>query len=303
MKKIISLVMLLCIITCINAQEKKVAFNKGVLKICTSSKINIKGYDGNEVIIKKLNYKYKINYNPNFKFDYNIGDTIRHSLPDSISRYLYNSTEKKLGEGLTPIGQKVSDQSDNLGLTIEQKSGELIIRDGTVNGGANKQYSLINGNNRYELLIPNSLKLQWNTSECEKSKINVYFVSSNSWELSNFKGEVEITSSYGSISLIDVSGPVLANTIGGNIEVVFDKIVPENLYSLISNDGHIAIRLPENSNLNIHASGNEILSNLDFEIATDKILDTAREMNLKLNGGKVKMNLDAGFGNIYLRKN
>ena len=34
----------------VNAQEKKIKFNKGTLKICSSKNFVIEGYDGNEVI-------------------------------------------------------------------------------------------------------------------------------------------------------------------------------------------------------------------------------------------------------------
>ena len=38
----------------LTAQEKKIKFNKGTLKICSSKKFTITGYDGNEVIITSL---------------------------------------------------------------------------------------------------------------------------------------------------------------------------------------------------------------------------------------------------------
>ena len=37
-----------------SAQEKKLKFSKGTLKICSSKNFTIKGYNGNEVIIKSL---------------------------------------------------------------------------------------------------------------------------------------------------------------------------------------------------------------------------------------------------------
>ena len=41
----------------LNAQEKKIKFNKGTLKICSSKNFIIEGYDGDEVIIKSLHNK------------------------------------------------------------------------------------------------------------------------------------------------------------------------------------------------------------------------------------------------------
>jgi hypothetical protein len=118
----------------------------------------------------------------------------------------------------------------------------------------------------------------------------------------NFKGEVEISTSYGSINLTDVSGPVIANTIGGNIKVVFDNVSPTNLYSLITNEGYIDVTLPAIASLTINASGNLILSDIDFEVLNETIINGTKGMELKLNSGKTKMKLDAGSGSVYLRK-
>ena len=41
----------------LNAQEKKIKFYKGTLKICSSKNFQIEGYDGDEVIIKSLHEK------------------------------------------------------------------------------------------------------------------------------------------------------------------------------------------------------------------------------------------------------
>ncbi len=165
-------------------------------------------------------------------------------------------------------------------------------------------YNLIYPNNKYEILIPNSIKLSWNVEDCSKKNSNTFFLRTNSkpWELSDFDGEVEISTSYNSINLTDVNGPVIANTIGGNIKVVFNAIKPTNLYSLVSNDGYIDITLPTDANLNVDAIGDRILSNIDFNILSESITGGAKSMKLQLNSGKTNMKLDAGSGNVYLRK-
>ncbi|NAS31060.1 hypothetical protein GTQ40_08775 [Flavobacteriaceae bacterium R38] len=318
MKKIIAIGIFLCIIIGANAQEKKIKFNKGVLKICTSSQMKITGYDGDEVIIKSLNNKARVLYGAlgNSKkglstgYSYSIKgksrDTVRFPRKDTILlknfRVLSNSAkEKQLEKGLKPLGTKSTNPADNLYLDIEQKPGELIIKD---YNSSDKKDNVFYVRNTYELLIPNTIKLLWNTDNCKKTTTNTYFtISSKPWELSNFKGEVEISSSFGSINLTDVSGPVLANTVAGNITVVFDKTTPKNLYSLISSDGHIDIQLPKSSSVKVDASGSRILSDIDFKIISENLIgDDTKVMNLELNGGKTKMKLNAGYGNIYLRK-
>ena len=101
---------------------------------------------------------------------------------------------------------------------------------------------------------------------------------------------------------MDVSGPVIVNTLGGNIKVVFDKESPNQLYSLISNDGYIDITLPQNANINVDAIGKRILSDIDFKILNETIVNGTKGMELRLNSGNTRMKIDAGSGNVYLRK-
>ena len=330
MKKIITGIVLLLFIGIGYSQnkEKRIKFNKGVLKICTSSHMNIKGYDGDEIIIKNLSdNNYRVLYN-NRAFNLKT-DTVR-SLNNNVTvagniklvndtvfknaytYYAFGKNRKDLEKGLKPLGNKSTNPADNLYLDITEKPGELIIKD-FVYKNDNENKATIKGRlttfyhyDKYEILIPNSIKLLWNVENCQKTKTStdVFFVrsSNNPWELSDFKGEVEISSSYSGVTLTDVTGPVLVNTIGGNIKVAFNKTTPKNLYSLISRDGYINVELPSNSSLNIDAKGDRILSDLDFKINEDDIVDGQKKMQLQLNSGNTKMRLNSGSGSIYLRK-
>ncbi|MEP0265380.1 hypothetical protein [Dokdonia sp.] len=310
MKNIITLVTLLFIAGIAYAQnnEKRIAFNKGTLKICSTSNMKISGYDGDEVIIKSLNT------NTNYTFYNRFGEKINNlKTSDSVLfRYksFYNLGEnKELEEGLTPLGNKSNNPADNLYLDITENLGELIIKDyNATNSSQSNTYEIINAvnfNNKYEILIPNSIKLLWNTENCTKTNSNTFFITSDSKarDLSNFKGEAEISTSYRSISLTDVSGPVIANTIGGNIKVIFDKTSPTNLYSLISNDGYIDVTMSTNVNVQLDVTGNRILSDIDFKVLNEDLTEfDGKRMRLQLNGGKTKMKLDASLGSVYLRK-
>ena len=333
MKHIITIIALLLIIGVGNSQEKekRIKFNKGTLKICSNSHMIIKGYDGNEVIIKSLNES-------RFSYFYDFGDKddkLIDSLEESSegalekSYYLLSSKyeDKKLEKGLKPLGNKSVSPEDNLYLDIRQKPGELIIKDydhsisdkSKIDGfsyyikdkkGKSKKdvttkfNNFLQVNNKYEILIPNSIKLSWNVEDCSKKNSNTFFVRTNSapWELNDFKGEVEISTSYSSLSLTNVSGPVIANTIGGNITVVFDAITPTKLYSLVSNDGYIDVSLPNNADVKVDVNGKRVLSDINFTVIDESLTNGIKEMKLQLNSGKTKMKLDAGSGNIYLRK-
>lgn len=334
MKNIITLIVLLLIVGVGHTQEKekRIKFNKGTLKICSNSHMTIKGYDGDEVIIKSLNKS-------RFSYYYDFGDKdekLRDSLEESSdgalakSYYLLSARyeDKELEKGLKPLGNKSASPEDNLYLDITEKPGELIIKDYKYNQSGNNKLigyttksstntnkksdknltTTLSGfasvNNKYEILVPNSIKLSWNVEDCSKKNSNTFFIRTTStpWELNDFKGEVEISTSYKSISLTNVSGPVIANTIGGNITVVFDKITPTKLYSLVSNDGYIDVSLPNNADIKVDVNAKRILSNVDFTVIDESIEDGIKKMKLQLNSGITKMKVDAGSGNVYLRK-
>ena len=334
MKKVITILALLLIVGVGHSQEqeKRIKFNKGTLKICSNSHMTIKGYDGDEVIIKSLNTS-------GFSYYYDFGD--KHDMfIDSLEESAENSLEKSyfllsskydnkaLEKGLKPLGNKSADPKDNLYLDITEKPGELIIKDYKysqshnsnllvdANGSSKKSLKksdksnvsdftyLASMNNKYEILIPNSIKLSWNVEDCSKKNSNTFFIHNTStpWELIDFKGEVEISSSYNSFNLINVDGPVIANTIGGNITVVFDKTKPTKLYSLVSNDGYIDVSLPSSADLKVNVNGKRILSDIDFTVVSEVIQDGIKEMKLQLKSGKTKMKIDSGSGNVYLRQ-
>ena len=207
MKKIIAIVTLLLIVGVGNSQndEKRIKFSKGTLKICSSANMKITGYDGDEVIIKSLNNNYRV------KGFYNIDDQnkrVRVSSDSSLTtayRFLYNYSNKKkdLEKGLKPLGNKSTNPADNLYLDITENPGELILRDYNYSNSGNSDTSNNSGQNaltltrsfyrisKYELLIPNTVKLLWNIEDCAKKNSNTFFVSSGSkpWELSNFKSK------------------------------------------------------------------------------------------------------------------
>jgi len=300
-----------------NAQEgTKIPFDKGVLKICSSKNFIIKGYDGKEVIIKNLHkivegrFLYRNLQGATTKNRTRKGtliknvssiDTVRvshfpvsKSLDSTYVGFLRSAQDKNRSKGLHKLGKKAAAEESGIYLKVEQKGDELIIKDDLQN-----MFVMTNGE-KYEISIPNSISLNWNTSECDKNSLLYY--NSNTSEIKNFKGEVEISSALNELKLIDVSGPVSITTIGGNVTVEFNESSPNELYSIYSNNGFIDIKLPSKSNMSIDASATEILSDLDFTVVSEKAKNGAQQMHLKLGTGKVKMKLDASLGNIYLRK-
>lgn len=303
-----------------NAQEKKIKFNKGTLKICSSKNFQIEGYDGDEVIIKSLHEKRSSNLNyivrgvsnsygsNNFKSKNGnlaiVNGTRSSSIikTDSLkfpSKVTFFNNDGKRRKGLKKLGKKNENSDLGIYFLIEQNGDELFFKDN------NEGQLVMMSNEKYEIKIPNSIRLNWQTNNCVNNddlKNQYHFFNSKASSLSNFDGEVAISSSLNNTKLLDVTGPVSINTIGGNVTVEFDKKEPKHLYSIYSNNGFIDITLPKSSNISLDVTASDIFSDIDFKVEQEKEDGNLQHMKLKLNNGKVKMKLNAYLGNIYLRK-
>ena len=303
-----------------NAQEKKIKFNKGTLKICSTKNFQIEGYNGDEIIIKPIHQK-RGSYNSYSISQTSGGSHVGHHVggvarvngmrnlsstkkSDTVITGVFYSNNNERKKGLKKLGENINDDDLGIYFEIQKSDGELIFRDKRQN-----QLIMVSGE-KYQIKIPNSLKLNWMSGDCtsnlKKSDNRYVFYSSDSSEITNFEGEVVINSTMRNTKLVDVSGPVSLNSLGGNFTIIFDKKQPSQLYSVYTNNGFIDITMPEKSSLNVLAVGKSIYSDLDFKILSEKEINDFghknQEMKLKLNSGTVKMNLNAGYGDVFLRK-
>lgn len=303
LKVIIAVFVLAFLQISVSAQEKKIKFNKGVLRICSSKNFQIQGYNGSEVIVKSLHDKNKFGKlyttkSNNLSFPGNGNSfTLKNTQNGNVSYFFGDEDRKK---GLKKLGKNMDNEELGIYFSIEQKNGELIFKD---NLHVQGQFVMF-GNESYEIKVPNSLKLVWETDGCVSgnSSKNPIFYNSNPSSLKNFEGEVEMTSRLSNVKLVDVTGPVSINTIGGNVIIEFDKKQPRELYSVYSNNGYIDVTIPESSSLTIAATGSSIYSDIDFKVAEESKKNGVHYMQLELKSKSRKMKLDAGLGNIYLRK-
>ena len=322
--KINKITILICVMALfqisLHAQEKKIKFNKGVLKICSSKNFQISGYDGNEVIIKSLHDSDKgtswARTISSKGFTTKSATGLARVTSDSVAsspKVFYYFADQNRKEGLKKLGKKYENEELGIYFIIEQKNGELIFKDKEAKSGSYVMYS----GERYEVKVPNSVMINWTTGNCNEVKTNsqnqvtttkksVFFYDSNPSSITNFTGEVEISSTLSNIKLTDVTGPVTINTIGGNVTVEFKNKKPQKLYSIYSNNGFIDIEIPSGSTISADVTGKSVYSDVDFkvieEVEENDFGHLKTKMKLKLGSGKVKMKLDAGYGNIYLRR-
>ncbi|WP_439131599.1 hypothetical protein [Polaribacter sp.] len=343
MKKIKIVLVIALSISFLNAkaQQKKIKFSKGTLKICSSKSFIIEGYDGDEVIIESLHQFREMKFNTLIKrkagekystlitkddkvFSFNgvANNTKVRKRIDSLSTnriaYIVNGTYSENDSTIRPktVFFKTTNPKLKAGLKKLGKKNEnvelgifFIIeqKNGELIFKDNKQNDFIMTSNReqYKIKIPNSIKLDWITDSCEDKKNegqHYFFFNSEISRLYDFDGEVSISTSIHNVNLKDVTGPVSINSIGGNISIEFENKIPKQLYSVYSNNGYINVTIPKDSDLNLDVTASEIFSDIKFKVEEDNVVNDLQSMKLKLNKGIVKMKLNSNLGNIYLRK-
>ncbi|MBS1606594.1 MAG: DUF4097 family beta strand repeat protein [Bacteroidetes bacterium] len=122
--------------------------------------------------------------------------------------------------------------------------------------------------------------------------------------ISNIKNEIELKSCQ-EVSLRNVSGPLVINTISGGINVVFTEISKDKPISLAAISGDVDVTLPAKSAVDLELSTISGSMFSDFDLSsTYKDMHRVGGGNIKtqLNGGGTSLKLRAISGNIYLRK-
>lgn len=126
--------------------------------------------------------------------------------------------------------------------------------------------------------------------------------------ISAMEGDLEIKTLNAHIDLISVSGPVVANSTGGDIKVAFANFNQDKPSSISNIGGAIDISMPANikSSLNLRTINGEIYT--DFDLGPKKTKDGMKQAgfgnNIKTetNGGGAEIQLNTISGNIYVRK-
>lgn len=85
------------------------------------------------------------------------------------------------------------------------------------------------------------------------------------WYIGGLDGEVEINTSYSTVNIKGVSGPIIARCGYGKISVVYDKLNPDKPNS-ISASGAVDVTLPEETkaNLKLESTYGEIFTDFDL---------------------------------------
>ncbi|AXT52185.1 hypothetical protein D1818_15570 [Aquimarina sp. BL5] len=177
--------------------------------------------------------------------------------------------------------------SDNtgFGVYVQKEGGTLIIRN------LKSTYT-----KTLEVFLPKNINIK-----VEKSNLGKLVAE-------GFSSEIEATTNVGNITLRDVTGPIVAKTATGEINIIFNKVSQSSPISLVSATGAIDISIPANTpaNLEMKATMGEIFTDFDIKFPVPennlKVVSGKKTIKTELNNGGVEINLKSATGNIYLRK-
>jgi len=210
---------------------------------------------------------------------------------DYIDEPVKHKKPPERAAGLKPITASASDNT-GIGLVVEKNENYFSVLKMSKNAR----------NKSYTFYVPNLAKLMINDIHAEVN---------TTYTINKYKGEIEINALNSQISMSDVSGPVVANSTNGNVEISFAKINPDKPNSILSVNGYVDVTIPKETaaNLELHTVNGEAYT--DWEIAVDKestnVLPVVAEMNMfniegTINGGGIPISIQSVNGDIFLRK-
>ncbi len=186
-------------------------------------------------------------------------------------------------EGLKP---NYSNGTDNTGIGLElEKSGNQI---------SVRCLLPITKRAEYTMKVPYNLAIMAE-SGCERT---------NSISIQNMKNEIEIKTCH-SISLSDVTGPLVLSTVAGGIDIEYTKVNSDKPVSINSVSGNIDITIPAltPADMEIRTITGKVSSDFDFPSGDGDMKQVGgKTYSYALNGGGVDYTIVSVSGNIHLKK-
>jgi hypothetical protein len=186
-------------------------------------------------------------------------------------------------EGLKPLYAKGQDNS-GIGLSVK-KEGTLI-----------RLMSIRAGNETdYFIKVPDNTALMVNVGPRNEALM-----------ISNIKGELEIKAHSDNVVLHQVNGPIVANGISSDVEIVLGEMNTQkpSMVSLVSGD--IDVSMPGNTaaDLKLSSVSGEIYTDFDVDLQHEEAGDMGYRKPIlgTINGGGSPLELRTVSGNIFLRK-
>lgn len=146
-----------------------------------------------------------------------------------------------------------------------------------------------------ELLVPSHINLSINSLNLADIKVG------------NISGEIEATAGHvANITLNDITGPVTASSMAGDIFLDFKQVNQKSPISVTTSTGAIDITMPKDTKANILTASTigNIYTDFDIKTAEKEGLKplSRRRIQGTINNGGVKIILTSSAGDIFIRQ-
>lgn len=188
-------------------------------------------------------------------------------------------------KGLKPLYNSNVDNS-GIGLAVTSENGGLRIEKATRRPI------------KYTIKLPRKVALLFQEVNWQGSNVSI----------SNMDGDLEIKTNSAWVVLNNVTGPVVANTVNGEIKIVYSALSQEKPTAISTINGSVDITLPANTktNLKLRSINGEMYTDFDLGLKTAKDgmskVGGGRDIDGTTNGGGVEMQVKTINSNIYIRK-
>jgi len=178
---------------------------------------------------------------------------------------------------------------DNTGLGISAEENGTTIE---VNQVSSKDEAI-------KILVPKGITISYAYSKVSNAGKAVF---------KNIENEIEVSVTYNSVKLENITGPVTVNAIYGSVDAVFKGAIkgPVSIVSIYATVD-VAIPVATKANLKLNTAHGDTFASDELKIEMEKTSgdDMVRyggNVKGKLNGGGTEFSLRADYGKIYLRK-
>lgn len=206
-----------------------------------------------------------------------------------------------IAEKMEPVKKERDVRSDGLrripntshGLTLEERDNRVKISTSSWNRAT-----------RLVVKVPRRTSLDLKT------------VNDGDVEVRGVAGELELGNANGSITALDVSGSVVANTLNGDIKITFTSVTPDKPMAFSNLNGDIDVTFPANlkADLRMRTDMGDILTDFDLDVvATTQRkseggdgkgfhLKIEKQIEAKVGGGGPEITFKNFNGDILIRK-
>jgi hypothetical protein len=235
-------------------------------------------------------YRVKLGNGKDRKIIFNLFSSqvtvVGHNSDEVVLEGTGASTAPARAEGLKPLYNQQEDNT-GMGLSAVKENNTLTITKAS------------RANGKYTIKVPKNASIVFKEANWNSSNLT----------LSDVDGEVELKLNGGNAILNNVSGPIVANSITGNLTIKFATLEQNKPNAISTISGKVDITLPANTKADFRLKSMQGEIYTDFDMNLKKSSDSDMQLigggstiSGKTNGGGVEISVQSISSDIYIRK-